>query len=195
VNINGDDGTDIPASPFSRIIYSVIGDPPVSTGGDQLIDTAPGNGDVAARAVGGPGEVLGVTVNVAGVPGEAPSAATDIVYGTPLLRPEYITELSDPTLFIGGFGTTTFVAVFVTITEYPVMGEPPLFAGADHERLILELPANPLRFRGIDGMPNGIPVIDASGDIPTLFCALTVNVYDAPFTRPVKVVSRGAKNV
>jgi hypothetical protein len=70
-----------------------------------------------------------------------------------------------------------------------VIAEPPLLAGAVQETEEVVSPAVAATPVGTPGGPTGVTEFDAAdaGPTPTLFVAVTVNVYAVPFVRPVTV--------
>ena len=74
------------------------------------------------------------------------------------------------------------------------MAEPPVFVGAVHERETCALPAVGVRPVGGSGTVIGVVLFEAAdaAPIPTELVAVTVNVYDVPFVRPVTVIGDDA---
>ena len=75
------------------------------------------------------------------------------------------------------------------ITVYDVTAEPPSDDGADHETSTEESPNTPDIPVGAPGTVAGTTADDAdeAEPAPALFVAVTVNVYDVPFARPLTV--------
>jgi hypothetical protein len=108
-------------------------------------------------------------------------AVTVNVYAVPFVRPIMIAVV----LLVVVLKFPTF-----EVTVYDVIGEPPLNAGADHERLAEPFPAAPARFVGASGIVDGVVALLAVDAVlvPFAFVAVTVNVYAVPFVRPVIVI-------
>ena len=64
------------------------------------------------------------------------------------------------------------------VTMYPVIAEPPVFAGAVKETVALPMPATALTLVGAAEGPIGVTEFDAVDaiDVPIKFVATTVNV-------------------
>ena len=84
----------------------------------------------------------------------------------------------------------------VAVTVYPVIGEPPFEAGADHDTSTAALPATAVGAIGAVGDPIG--VTDAEGaeaaPVPTAFAAFTVKVYACPLVSPDTVHVSGPED-
>ena len=72
---------------------------------------------------------------------------------------------------------------------YPVISEPPVFAGAAHDTTALVLPATALTPVGTPGTVTGVTAVEESdaADVPDALDAVTVNVYAVPLVKPVTV--------
>jgi hypothetical protein len=71
--------------------------------------------------------------------------------------------------------------------RYPVIAEPPLEKGAVQETTAWALLAVTDTEAGAAGTATGVRALEALEvlPVPALFVAVTVNVYDVPFVRPV----------
>ena len=71
-----------------------------------------------------------------------------------------------------------------------MIGEPPSYAGALHNRETCAFPAVAEIAVGASGTVAGVTLFDAADAtlVPIPFVAVTVNVYGVPFTRPVTVM-------
>ena len=78
----------------------------------------------------------------------------------------------------------------VEVAVYDVIGLPPLKAGATKATLTCELPIVPTTPVGAPGTVAGITALDGAdaGPVPDAFVAVTVNVYEVPFVRPVTII-------
>ena len=73
------------------------------------------------------------------------------------------------------------------VTEYEVIGSPPLLVGAVNETVAVLCPVEvAIKFVGAPGTVRGVAVAVAVVE-PIPFVAVTVNVYKVPFVKPVKV--------
>ena len=74
----------------------------------------------------------------------------------------------------------------LTTTVYPVIADPPLFAGAVKESTTLALPEAAVTLVGAFGTVEGVADEEAmeSGEVPIPFVAVTWNVYAIPFVNP-----------
>src|SRR5450759_3537090 len=79
-----------------------------------------------------------------------------------------------------------FVAALTTLTEYPVIGEPPL-AGVVQVTEAEPFPAVAVPITGASGTATGVTVFDRpeNGPVPIAFVAWTWNLTAVPLTRPV----------
>jgi hypothetical protein len=70
------------------------------------------------------------------------------------------------------------------------MAEPPSDAGAVQYNSTLVSPIVAARFVGAPGTVAGVTALDADDaePVPTALVAVTVNVYETPFVRPVMVI-------
>ncbi len=77
----------------------------------------------------------------------------------------------------------------LAVTVYAEITAPPVLAGALHDTTTCVLPLTPLTPVGAPGSVAGVTAADAVEAllVPTLFVAVTVNVYAVPFVRPVIV--------
>ena len=75
------------------------------------------------------------------------------------------------------------------VTVYPVIAEPPVLDGADHETVTEESPNTPDTPLGAPGTVAGTTDADAeeAEPVPALFVAVTENVYEVPLVRPITV--------
>jgi hypothetical protein len=103
-------------------------------------------------------------------------AVTVNVYGVPLTRP-FTVQPSVAVLQVAPPGDA--------VTVYPVIDLPPLLAGAVHETAAEALPGVADTDVGAPGAVAGVTAeLGADGAlVPAVFVAVTVNVYDVPFTR------------
>jgi hypothetical protein len=79
-----------------------------------------------------------------------------------------------------------------------MMDAPPLLVGTLHETVALVLPRTAVGALGASGIRAGIAPEDGGeeSELPTMLCAVTVNVYDVPFVRPlIRQVRVGALTV
>ena len=78
------------------------------------------------------------------------------------------------------------------VTVYPVIGSPPVDAGAIHETRALALPRVATTEVGLPGTVAGVTGAEGSeaGPVPSAFVARTVNVYGVPFARPGTVAAQ-----
>ena len=140
--------------------------------------------DVAIILVTAPGAPVGMTDADATDGRESPtslSAYTEKVYATPFVRPD--TE-HDST---SGDAVRQVLAPGVDTTRYPVTGAPLLASAADQVTVAIAAPGTAVTLVGASAGPAGITVevgADAN-DVPMPLVALTVKVYEAPFTKPV----------
>ena len=81
------------------------------------------------------------------------------------------------------------MAALTTLTEYPVITEPPLLAGAAHDTTACAFPATAETPVGAPGTVLGVTAALAPDDaeIPAELAAVTVNVYAVPLLKPVTV--------
>ena len=107
-------------------------------------------------------------------------AFTVNVYAVPFAKPVH--DALQPV-------TTHAPAAGEDVTRYVVIGLPPSLDGAVHETVADASPATALTAVGAPGRPGVVAAADAvlAAELPTEFVATTVNVYDAPFERPVQV--------
>jgi len=77
----------------------------------------------------------------------------------------------------------------VTVTEYPVTAEPPSLAGGCHEIVAVDELPEPVTVIGLMGTVRGVSTFVGSDgrEFPAALVAVTVNVYPAPFVKPIKV--------
>src|SRR5664280_1735427 len=90
----------------------------------------------AVTAVGALGFAVGVTAVLADEASEVPAALVAVtvnVYGLSLVRPATVAVRAPPVVAVAPPG--------VAVTVYPVIGEPPLLAGAVHDTTAWALPA------------------------------------------------------
>ena len=75
------------------------------------------------------------------------------------------------------------------VTVYPVIAEPPVDDGADQDTTTCVFPNTPDTPVGAPGTVAGTTAEDAleAVPVPAAFVAVTVNVYEVPFVRPVTV--------
>ena len=74
------------------------------------------------------------------------------------------------------------------VTEYEVIGSPPLLVGAVNETVAVLCPVEvAIKFVGAPGMVRGVAVAVAAGPVPIALLGVTVNVYVVPLLKPVKV--------
>ena len=102
----------------------MIAEPPLLAGAVQ-VTTAAALPAVDDTAVGTPGTVLGVTAALEDDAGEVPAtlvAVTANVYEVPLANPVTVPVVAPAVL--------TVAPPWDAVTVYPVIGEPPLLAGA-----------------------------------------------------------------
>jgi hypothetical protein len=166
--------------------------PPFDAGAVQATATCV-SPRVAAPIVGAPGSVAGVTdadVPARPVP-PALIAATWNVYAVPFVKPV--------TMKLGDVDPVRIAVCAVApmngVTEYPVIAVPPFDTGAVHVNDTWVLPRVGVTPVGAPGTRFGVADADDAdaGPVPTVFVAVTVNVYAVPFTRPLTVhVSAGA---
>src|SRR5689334_11689887 len=128
--------------------------------------------------VGASGTVAGVTGADGSDGGPSPTAfvATTVnVYAVPFVRPFTCALVAAPS-------TSTVTPSGADVIAYPVIGEPPSLAGADHITVALESAAIATTLVGAAGGPSGVTVSDGvDGALsPTAFVATTVNVYAVP---------------
>jgi len=117
-----------------------------------------------------PTELVAVTVNV---------------YLVPLVNPLM-------TAFVAFAPTFTTIPPGLEVIVYPVIGEPPLYAGKDHDTVAFPLPNTVLTFVGLVGADGGAGItlfvgVDGT-DVPMELMAVTVNVYAVPAVSPVSTV-------
>jgi hypothetical protein len=173
----------------------VIADPPLLAGAVQLT-VACALPAVAVPIVGAPGAVMticGVTGVVA--PENAPvpaefTAATSNVYAVPFVSPP-ITALVAVAPDTGVVETS--VVPENARTEYPVIADPPLFAGAVQVTVACALPAVAVPIVGAPGAliaARGVTADDRVENAPvaTALTAATSNVYAVPFVSPAMIV-------
>jgi hypothetical protein len=108
-------------------------------------------------------------------------AVTLNVYDVPFVSPGTTTVLAPVVVALAPPG--------VAVTVYPVTAEPPLDDGALHDTDACVSPAVATTFVGAPGTTAaavGVTVLDAAeaGPVPMAFVAVTLNVYDVPFTKP-----------
>ena len=79
------------------------------------------------------------------------------------------------------------------VAVYPVMALPPFEAGAAHVIVAWPLPGPATTVDGAPGTGIGTaaPEGDDPGPVPTVFVAVTVNVYGLPFVRPLTEQASG----
>lgn len=96
----------------------------------------------------------------------------------PFVRPEHAAAVPV---------TTHEPAAGEDATTYAVIGLPPSLADAVHETPAVVSPAVAVTPVGALGNPSVVITADAALDaeLPTLFVATTVNVYEVAFARPV----------
>ena len=153
-------------------VYPVIGEPPLLAGAvhDTWAWLLPA---VAVTAVGEPGIVVGVTAVLGADAVEVPEllvAITVKVYAVPLVRPE--------TVAVRGPVVVAVAPPGVAVTVYPVIGEPPLLAGAVHDTWAWPLPATAVTAVGEPGIVVGVTAVlaDEAGEVPAALVAVTVKV-------------------
>ncbi len=164
-------------------VYAVIVDPPVLAGAlhDTTTCVLPRTPDTL---VGAPGTVAGVTaadgVEALLVP-KLFVAVTVNVYAVPFVRPVTVQESASD-------DHEQVPPPELAVTVYAKITAPPVLAGALHDTTTSVLPRTPLTPVGAPGVP-GVTAADAVEAllVPTLFVAVTVNVYAVPFVRPVTV--------
>jgi len=87
--------------------------------------------------------------------------------------------------------TFAVISPGLDVTVYPVIGEFPLFVGADHVTIADVFPPVAVPMIGAPGMVggDGVTCADAADadDVPIAFVAVTVNVYTVPLVNPVTV--------
>ena len=73
------------------------------------------------------------------------------------------------------------------VTVYPVISDPPVLDGADHETATEESPKTPDTPVGAPGTVAGTTASEAVDvePVPALLEAFTVNVYEVPLVRPL----------
>jgi hypothetical protein len=152
-------------------VYPVIGAPPLFAGAVNAT-VASKFPFVAVPIVGAPGSVEGVTEFEAALAGLLPLrfvATTVKVYAVPLVRPVITIGLKVPVLVNPpGF----------EVTVYPVITEPPLFAGAVNTTEACPFPLVAVPIVGALGNVEGITAFEAAlaGLLPLIFVANTVKV-------------------
>ena len=75
------------------------------------------------------------------------------------------------------------------MTEYPVIAEPPILAGAVHDTTTCAFPAVANTPVGAPGTVLGVTdaLVNGAREVPAALAAVTVNVYAVPLVRPVTV--------
>src|SRR6187551_3785283 len=108
-------------------------------------------------------------------------ALTVKVYPTPLVSPATISGEDDPdAVKLPGFEVTT----------YPVIGEPPVSAGAVNVTVTWPSPGVAVPIVGASGTVTGVPLAEVlAAPVPIALMALTRKLYAVPFERPVTVVA------
>src|SRR4051794_26632206 len=133
-----------------------MGEPPLLAGAAK-VTVACALPALALTPVGAPGTAAGVTafegLDAAPVPA-ALVAFTVNVYETPFVRP--VTTCEVPVLP----ALLSTPPTGLDVTAYPVIGEPPLLAGAAKVTVACALPAVALTVAGAPGTPAGVTAFD-----------------------------------
>ena len=165
--------------------YPVIAESP-SLAGAVHDTTACAFPAVADTPVGAPGTVLtdGVTAALANDAREVPTelvAVTVNMYAMPLVRPVTVAEVAPDVVAVAPSGDA--------VTVYPVIGKPPLLAGAVHDTTATPFPAEAVTAVGTPGTVLGVTaaLADDAREVPPALAAVTVNVYAIPLSRPETV--------
>jgi hypothetical protein len=121
---------------------------------------------------GAPGIVAGVTLLDAADGKPVPFAFVAVtvnVYAVPFVRPATMIGLAAP---------ADVMPPGLDVTVYPVIGLPPLSAGAVKLTVARALPATAEAAVGAPGTPTGVTLLDAADAAltPMAFVAVTVNV-------------------
>jgi hypothetical protein len=138
---------------------------------------------VAVTPVGAPGTVDGTIELLVADAILSPLifvALTVNVYVVPFVRPVIVIGVDPPVAMCPSF----------EVTVYRVIAEPPFDTGAVNEIVACPFPLAAVTPVGASGTVDGVTellVLDAIL-VPTEFVAVTVNVYDTPFVRPVIVM-------
>ena len=143
-------------------VYPTIDAPPVDVGAlHRTVTTCVAATAVATTDRGAEGAPTGVTPGDAELATEVPAAFvafTVKVYDVPFLRP-VTTHVRAPVV-------VHVFAVPLDVTVYPVMGEPPLLAGASHDTVTCPLPATPVTPPGAVGTVRGVDEEVTAADDP-----------------------------
>lgn len=134
--------------------------------------------------MGEPGVVEGITAAEAVLAGPVPIALVAVtvkVYEVPLVRPDTVHPVAPVVVQVCDPGDE--------VTVYPVMGEPPLEAGAVQETDTEEFAGAPTTPVGAPGGPPGVATAEAdeAGPLPMTFTASTSNSYPVPLVSVVTV--------
>lgn len=144
-------------------------------------------GDTAIT--GALGETTADGTDAAPVP-TAFAAVTVNVYVAPLVSPlivQFVTGVA------GATEVTEQVSPVLAVAVYPMIVAPPLLAGAAHDTTTELLPAAPPTPVGRPGTVRGVNTAAETLEaalVPTAFVAVAVNVYEAPFAKPLIVQVR-----
>ena len=108
-------------------------------------------------------------------------AVTEKVYEAPLVSPMTV---------IGELDPVPVNPPGLEVTVYEVMAFPPSEIGAEKETEASALPAVAVPIVGAPGTVAGVTELEAEEalPVPTMFVAVTVNVYGVPLVRPVTVI-------
>ncbi len=107
-------------------------------------------------------------------------AVTTNVYAVPLVKPPTTADVAPEIVAVAPPG--------LAVTVYDVIGLPPVEAGATHDTVADVLPATAVTDVGAPGTVGALGVTGAEGadgaPVPTLFAAVTTNVYAVPLVKP-----------
>ena len=154
--------------------YPVTAAPPFEAGAvhDRTVEAF--WNEMPATPVGAPGTVAGVIGSDATEGSDEPiafEATTVNVYEVPLARPVIVHEVST---------VEHTTAPSPSVTTYPVIGEPPVEAGANQDTVTVEFPATPVTALGAEGAVASLPATTGAdtvaADEPTPLVTTTLNV-------------------
>jgi hypothetical protein len=158
----------------------VIGAPPSNAGAEKAMEaeTLP---RVAVTAVGASGAPAGLTEPDAADSGPKP---TELVAATVKV---YAVAFAKPATAHGLAGQAVVAPPGCAVMRKPVMGSPPVAAGAVKLTAADASPAMADTAVGAPGTVAGVTAADGvdSGPSPALFVACTVTVYAVPFVKPL----------
>jgi hypothetical protein len=102
----------------------------------------------------------------------------------------YAVPLVSPVIVIGLVVPVTVILPGLEVTVYPVMADPPLFAGAVNATIACAFPPVAVPIVGAPGPVEGVTEFEATlaGLFPLAFVANTVKVYAVPLVSPVTVI-------